>query len=161
MGFQSTPTINVLAVLADARSISGQYPGWKKAAEKAVEWSESRMYSSEECPIVAVYMSDGKSRAVPYTIDSLRADLRNGEGADMKQSRTEHNAGWDYAEWLVKKGEVLPGELVDIDSQISKSTAMPDEDFRDLQRCGIENPNARKYWQGYNDFQRSIRAQLP
>lgn len=68
--------VNVIAVLADARSVSGQHNGWKKAAEAAVRWATDGFYTDHgKCPVIAVYMSDGKKEAKRYTIDELQYDL--------------------------------------------------------------------------------------
>jgi hypothetical protein len=59
--------------------------------------------------------------------------------------KTEFDYGYEYA---VNHGT----EPIDIDVMISGSVDIPSDDYRAMKDAGIENPNARKYWEGYNNY---------
>ena len=61
--------------------------------------------------------------------------------------KTEFDYGREYAESMA--GE---GEAVDVEEMVHMSTDIPTEDYISMKREGIENPDARKYWAGYNSY---------
>jgi hypothetical protein len=71
-------------------------------------------------------------------------------------TKNEKTYGAEYAEELVRTGEVQAGELVDIDEMVNSSVSIPDGDYTAMVADGIENPSARKYWQGYNEYMESV-----
>ncbi|MGO9377317.1 MAG: hypothetical protein ACLP29_02045 [Dissulfurispiraceae bacterium] len=62
----------------------------------------------------------------------------------------EEDFGRQYAEWLLETGQVELGDIIDVDSMVSRTSSIPDDDYRQMVNSGIRNPNARIYWQGYN-----------
>lgn len=66
-----------------------------------------------------------------------------------------YEAGKEYAAELVSMGEVEPGTEVDIDEMMNSTNEMPEEDYLSIEREG-EEPDARQYWAGYNDYMSEI-----
>ena len=63
--------------------------------------------------------------------------------------KTEHDYGREYAEWL--KSENDPNASpADIDAMCRSTTAIPYGDYRAMVADGIDNPDAREYWKGFN-----------
>lgn len=62
-------------------------------------------------------------------------------------------AGREYAAELISTGEVGIGCEVDTDEMLNSTNEMPDGDYRAIEREG-EEPDARQYWSGYNDYMR-------
>lgn len=71
-------------------------------------------------------------------------------------TKTEKNFGAEYAEELVRTGEVEAGVQVDIDEMVNSSVDIPDGDYTAMVEAGIENPSARKYWRGYNEYMETL-----
>ena len=59
--------------------------------------------------------------------------------------KTEFDFGYDYA---ADQG----GGKIDIDVMVTGSVDIPTDDYRAMKNSGIENPDARKYWEGYNSY---------
>jgi len=59
--------------------------------------------------------------------------------------KTEFDYGREYAE------EHGTG-AVDIDQMVTGSRDIPDGDYAEMRASGIENPDPRKYWEGYNSI---------
>lgn len=57
--------------------------------------------------------------------------------------KTEYDYGYEYAEWLSQEspGDLGVGTLTD---------DIPQEDYNEMVRAGIENPDAGAYWSGFN-----------
>jgi len=72
------------------------------------------------------------------------------------KTRTEEDFGAEYAEELVRTGEVKAGAEVDEDEMCNSSVDIPEGDYEAMVDAGIENPSARKYWRGYNRQMRVI-----
>lgn len=72
------------------------------------------------------------------------------------KTRTEEDFAAEYAEELVRTGEVQPGVEVDEDEMCNSSVSIPEGDYDAMVDAGIENPSARKYWRGYNRYMRGI-----
>ena len=58
---------------------------------------------------------------------------------------TEYDFGWNYAEFL-------SGEISDIEEQDDLTCDIPNDDYLSMRESGIEKPDERKYWSGYNAF---------
>jgi hypothetical protein len=71
----------------------------------------------------------------------------------MKRNRkmTEYEYGYEFAKWSVTEDHAETNE-VDIEKQVHHSTEIPPEDYRTMVKAGIENPNSREYWRGYNAY---------
>jgi hypothetical protein len=61
--------------------------------------------------------------------------------------QTEYAFGCAYAESLRGTAEFAP---VDIAEMLESTTDIPPDDYRAMVAAGIENPNARRYWEGFN-----------
>lgn len=73
-------TINILAVLEDARPVSTQASTWVQAAEIAIAWNHNPSITYHgKCPVIAVYLSLNGGRAERHTVESLIRDLQSGE----------------------------------------------------------------------------------
>lgn len=59
--------------------------------------------------------------------------------------KTAYNYGREYAE---AEGAIEP---VDINKMVGGSVDIPEGDYIEMRRNGIE-PNPREYWRGYNDY---------
>lgn len=65
--------------------------------------------------------------------------------------KTEFDYGRQYAQFLEQDcGEQI--DVVDIDKMLGQSCDIPDADYHKMKRAGIANPDARKYWEGYNSY---------
>ena len=64
--------------------------------------------------------------------------------------KTECDFGREYAEWLYNHGEDTG--VVDIDDMCNSTVDIPSDDYSTMVQVGIENPDPRKYWAGYNEF---------
>ena len=62
----------------------------------------------------------------------------------MRVTKTERDFGRDYAEQLNADERAN-------DEMVSGSVDIPADDYRAMVDLGIENPNSREYWTGYND----------
>jgi hypothetical protein len=71
----------------------------------------------------------------------------NKKGGRMK---TEHEYGFEYAEAM--QGEEGFDKPVDIEKMLTASSDIPNDDYRAMKQAGIENPDAREYWEGFNSF---------
>ena len=60
--------------------------------------------------------------------------------------KTERDFGREYA-WAI--GATEP---VNIEEMVTGTIDIPTEDFLEMIRSGIENPDAREYWRGYNSI---------
>ena len=58
--------------------------------------------------------------------------------------KTEFYFGREYAEFLKSDS------IVALPDMVTSSTDIPDDDYRAMVDAGIENPNAREYWRGFN-----------
>lgn len=65
--------------------------------------------------------------------------------------KTEREFGRAYAEHL------NAGEVVSVDEMVSGSVDIPTDDYSAMVDAGIDNPNAREYWAGYNDYVRGAK----
>ena len=61
--------------------------------------------------------------------------------------KTERDFGAEYA-----ADDASSGLVVDIEEMVHGSIEIPVDDYRAMVNAGIKNPNARKYWAGYNDY---------
>ena len=59
--------------------------------------------------------------------------------------KTEFDFGYEYA---ADQG----GGPIDIDVMLTRSVDIPDADYQAMKADGIQNPDARKYWEGYNSY---------
>ena len=59
--------------------------------------------------------------------------------------KTERDYGYDFA---ANTGD----GPVDINEMCSGSVDIPADDYNTMRNEGIENPNAREYWAGYNSY---------
>jgi len=66
--------------------------------------------------------------------------------------KTEFDYGRDYAEFMNGYMPETCNSSVDIDEMVSGTVSIPDDDHSEMVRNGIDNPNAREYWRGYNSF---------
>lgn len=65
--------------------------------------------------------------------------------------KNECSFGRDYAEQL------NADKTVSVDEMVSGSFDIPTDDYSAMVDAGIENPNAREYWAGYNDYVRGAK----
>ena len=63
--------------------------------------------------------------------------------------KTEFDYGREYAQDQRNRPGNRP---VDIDQMITGSRDIPDGDYAEMRASGIENPDPRKYWEGYNSI---------
>jgi hypothetical protein len=64
--------------------------------------------------------------------------------------KTEQDFGREFAEFISTEDTVVSqGEPT---VQPDTNAEIPNEDYLSMQRSGIENPDARAYWMGYNSF---------
>jgi len=59
--------------------------------------------------------------------------------------RTERDFGYGYA------ADQGTGP-VDIDTMLTGSVDIPGGDYVEMKRAGIQNPDARAYWEGFNSY---------
>ena len=64
--------------------------------------------------------------------------------------RTESDYGYKYAE--ENDGDEGFTGPVDIEEMVNSTQSIPDGDYTSMVAAGIENPNAREYWKGFNSF---------
>ena len=64
--------------------------------------------------------------------------------------KTESNFGREYAEAM--QGEDGFDSPVDVEEMLTSSRDLPDGDYRAMKNAGIENPDAREYWEGFNSY---------
>lgn len=64
--------------------------------------------------------------------------------------KTERDFGYENAEAM--QGEDGYDAPVDINKMLGRSADIPDGDYHAMRDAGIENPNAREYWKGFNSF---------
>lgn len=57
----------------------------------------------------------------------------------------EFDFGYDFA------ADCVDGP-VDINEIVTSSVDIPPDDYHAMRRAGIFNPDARRYWAGYNSF---------
>ena len=60
--------------------------------------------------------------------------------------KTEFDFGYEFAEFESGDGPV------NVEQMVHSSRDIPDEDYKAMVKAGIENPDARLYWEGYNSF---------
>jgi hypothetical protein len=87
------------------------------------------------------------------TVDDRWVDLCDECAAHCDEyearQKTEYNFGRAYAEWL--KSEGMEGaEPVDVDEMCRGSVDIPEGDYRAMISEGIESPDPRRYWEGFN-----------
>ena len=75
-------------------------------------------------------------RVIEGKIDKLKGGLK---------METERDFGYEYA---ADQGD----GPVDIDKMVTGSVDIPEGDYRAMKLAGIENPDARAYWEGYNSY---------
>lgn len=63
--------------------------------------------------------------------------------------KTEYQYGKQYAEWL-SMNQPADATPVDIDEMCGQSVDIPEGDYAEMVGDGIENPDPRKYWAGFN-----------
>ena len=64
--------------------------------------------------------------------------------------KTERDFGYETAEAM--QGQPGYDSPVDIEEMVSGTVSIPEGDYWAMQDEGIENPNAREYWRGFNSF---------
>ncbi len=63
----------------------------------------------------------------------------------------ERQYGYNYAQFLVTQcGEER--EPVEINAMVTQSVDIPPDDYCAMRDDGIENPDPREYWRGYNAY---------
>lgn len=63
--------------------------------------------------------------------------------------KTEFEYGREYAEWL--RDENQDGaHVVDIEKMLGGTVVIPDADYQAMCEAGIDQPNSRLYWEGFN-----------
>ena len=65
--------------------------------------------------------------------------------------KTEREFGYEYAEWLHNEHQD-GAAVVEVESMINGTVSIPDGDYTEMVRHGIKNPDARRYWDGFNSF---------
>ena len=65
--------------------------------------------------------------------------------------KTEFDFGRDYAEFLVNNTREDVGSI-NVNEMLGQSSDIPNDDYLAMKNDGIENPDARKYWMGYNSY---------
>ncbi len=66
--------------------------------------------------------------------------------------RTEFDFGYEYAQaGAIAHEEGFNGPIV-IEEMINSTQSIPDGDYTSMVAAGIENPNAREYWEGFNNY---------
>ena len=65
--------------------------------------------------------------------------------------KTEKDYGYAYAEWFDENDPYEAGP-VDIDEMVHGTVDIPEGDYLKMVQDGIENPDSRLYWQGFNSF---------
>ena len=60
--------------------------------------------------------------------------------------KTEREYGYEFGQWMRKEGQ---DGAVDINEACHDG--IPDEDYTTMVREGIDNPQPRPYWLGYNE----------
>ena len=65
--------------------------------------------------------------------------------------KTEFDYGFEYAKFLVNDVGEDVGP-VKIEEMLTGSSDIPNDDYRTMTRNWIKNPDARKYWEGYNSY---------
>ena len=73
--------------------------------------------------------------------------------------KTERDYGMEYAEWLLDTGEIEQPEPVDIEEMMTTTGGIPDEDYVLMRREGIDDPDGREYWGGYNKHMLTIKQE--
>jgi len=94
---KKTTTYNVVAVLSDARSISGRFETVTRAFERALEWSRSSWHTSNGArQILAVYIAgDAWAQAEVFTIPEIRRELANGNPQQHDEETRDPLCGLD------------------------------------------------------------------
>jgi len=78
--------------------------------------------------------------------EARRKPGRPRTGRTMK---TEHDYGREYAEWLRAQNQA-GADAVDIDEMIGGTVDIPPGDYSAMVADGIDNPDPRRYWEGFN-----------
>jgi len=68
--------------------------------------------------------------------------------------KTEKQFGYEFAEWT-HKNEGTDG-VVDIAAMCNGTSGIPDGDYTEIVASGIENPDTRQYWKGYNEYMTNV-----
>jgi len=63
--------------------------------------------------------------------------------------KTERDYGRAYAEAM--RGEDGFDAPVDVEDALGRSVSIPPDDYRRMVADGIENPDDREYWEGFNE----------
>jgi len=63
--------------------------------------------------------------------------------------KTERDFGYETAEAMQEPGYDGP---VDIDKEVRRTVSITEGDYLAMRDAGIENPDAREYWRGFNSF---------
>ena len=69
------------------------------------------------------------------------------EGRGEHKMKTEFDHGREYAQW-----QGAYAKPVDIEAMLGQTSDIPDRDYTEMKRAGIENPSARLYWEGFNSI---------
>jgi len=64
--------------------------------------------------------------------------------------KTEKEFGREFAEQ--NHGQEGFDGPVDIEEMLGHTSDIPEEDYLEMKRVGINNPSAREYWRGFNSF---------
>jgi hypothetical protein len=70
----------------------------------------------------------------------------NKEDEMDNKKMTERDFGYEHAKNIDVDGPV------DVDEMCGQSADVPSDDYNAMVGYGIENPDAREYWAGYNDY---------
>jgi len=64
--------------------------------------------------------------------------------------KKEFDYGREYAEG--NRGQEGFDAPVDIEKMLTSTSDIPPDDYHAMKNAGIENPDARQYWMGYNSY---------
>lgn len=75
----------------------------------------------------------------------------------MKKTKTSFDYGREFAIW--GKNENLDG----FDHAVIFGTRLeiPSDDYSQMERDGVSNPNANDYWRGFNSIFKSLHDEAP
>lgn len=67
--------------------------------------------------------------------------------------KTEFDYGFENAVFMNENSYLdLDAVPVDIDAMAASTVSIPEGDYAEMKRNGIENPDPREYWKGFNSF---------
>jgi len=65
--------------------------------------------------------------------------------------KTEYDFGRSYAQWLVNENDPQ-ATPANIDEMCGGLVDIPDGDYLAMVAAGIDNPDPRRYWEGFNSI---------